>query len=31
MDLNERKEAKIRIDRTNNINYMIELNNKIYP
>ena len=31
MDLNERKEAKIRIDRANNINYMIELNNKIYP
>jgi hypothetical protein len=31
MDLNERKETKISIDRSNNIKYMIELNNKIYP
>ena len=31
MDLNERKEAEISIDRANNINYMTELSNNIYP
>ena len=31
MDLNERKEADIRIDKSDNINYMIELNNKTHP